>query len=73
MKLLTKINLLKTAKQHLKNYPNGSIEIDYQTMDPQTGVISCKLFNYKSFKFELNYAIKNNIHIKAIKFNIKEN
>lgn len=67
--LFFKHNLFKAAKHHFKRYPNGSISLDYENIDPKTGCIGVTIFKYKDFKFEYNYAQKNNINI--IKFTFK--
>lgn len=63
-------SLFKAAKNHFKSYPKGTIELDYEHIDPKTGVIGVAVFNYKNFKFEMKYAAKNNITIIKATFRI---
>lgn len=68
MKRSTKRKMLKAAKNHFKQYPDGSIEIDYEEPIPCSGEIGTTCFDYKTFKFELSYAVSQHTVITALTF-----
>jgi hypothetical protein len=68
MKRSTKRAMLKAAKHHFKQYPNGSIEISYAEPIPCSGEIGTFCYNYRTFKFELGFAASQHAVITALTF-----
>lgn len=64
----TKAILLKAAKTHFKLHPSGSIEINYAEPIPASGEIGTFCYDYKTFKFEIGYAISQSAQISSIVF-----
>lgn len=60
--------MLTVAKHFFKEYPMSSIDITYNKIIPASGEIGCFVYDYKTFKFELNYALKNGVKIKELTF-----
>ena len=60
--------LLKAVKYHFKQNPNGSVELNYNEPIPASCEIGTFCYDYKAFKFELNYAISQDVDIISIIF-----
>ena len=60
--------LLKAVKYHFKQNPNGSVELNYNRPIPASGEVGTFCYDYKTFKFELNYAISQDVDIVSIIF-----